>query len=149
MVSKEIKVKDGETISFSYKKTRHGPVLNNIAKQITGERPIAMSWIYTKLDNKIMDALYGISHSANIEDFKSALPKIHAPGLNVMYGDAEGNVAWWATAKLYQLPDSLSTKFVMDGASGENEVVRFLDFSENPSAINPPWHYVYSANKPA
>ncbi|WP_420322724.1 penicillin acylase family protein [Flagellimonas sp.] len=146
VVSREIKVKDGETVSFSYKKTRHGPILNNIAKQITGERPIAMSWIYTKLDNEIMDALHGISHSKNIDEFKSALPKIHAPGLNVMYGDAEGNVAWWATAKLYQMPDSLSTKFVLDGTTGENEPVRYLDFSENPSATNPPWHYVYSAN---
>jgi hypothetical protein len=24
------------------------------------------------------------------------------PGLNVMYGDAKGNVAWWATGKLYK-----------------------------------------------
>jgi penicillin amidase len=27
---------------------------------------------------------------------------ISAPGLNVMYGDAKGNVAWWATGKLYR-----------------------------------------------
>ncbi|WP_298790045.1 penicillin acylase family protein [uncultured Allomuricauda sp.] len=146
VITKDIKVKDGESISFSYKKTRHGPVLNNIAKQIKGERPMAMSWIYTKLDNEVMDALYGLSHSKNIDEFKNALPKIHAPGLNVMYGDAEGNVAWWATAKLYQMPDSLSTKFVLDGTTGENEPIRYLDFSENPSATNPPWNYVYSAN---
>ncbi|WP_136465691.1 penicillin acylase family protein [Flagellimonas onchidii] len=146
IVTKDIKVKDGGTISFSYKKTRHGPVMNNIAKQISGNRPIAMSWIYTKEDNRVMDALYGISHSENLDEFENALPKIHAPGLNVMYGDAEGNVAWWATAKLYQMPDSLSTKFVLDGTTGTQEPIRFLDFSENPSAINPPWNYVYSAN---
>jgi penicillin amidase len=63
-----------------------------------------------------------------------------------MYGDAEGNVAWWATAKLYQMPDSVSTKFILDGTSGEDEPLRYLDFSENPSAVNPPWNYVYSAN---
>ena len=63
-----------------------------------------------------------------------------------MYGDAEGNIAWWATAKLYQMPDSLSTKFVLDGSSGKQEPIRYLDFEENPHAINPPWDYVYSAN---
>ena len=145
-VTKTIKVKDADDISFTYKKTRHGPILNNIADQISGERPVAMSWIYTKLKNEVLHALYGISHATDIDGFKSALPKIHAPGLNVMYGDAKGNVAWWATAKLYQMPDSLSTKFVLNGPSGTEEPLRYLDFSENPSAINPPWHYVYSAN---
>ncbi|RDY61407.1 penicillin acylase family protein [Flagellimonas nanhaiensis] len=145
-VTKEIKVKDAEPVSFTYKKTRHGPVLNGIAKQITGDGPIAMDWMYTKIRNEVMHALYGISHAADINGFEEALPKIHAPGLNVMYGDAKGNVAWWATAKLFQMPDSVSTKFVLNGASGEEEPIRYLDFSENPSAINPPWHYVYSAN---
>ena len=145
-VSKTIKVKDGDDVSFTFKRTQHGPVVNNIADQISGERPVAMSWIYTKPKNEVLHALYGLSHANDLEEFESALPKIHAPGLNVMYGDAEGNVAWWATAQLYQMPDSLSTKFILDGASGKDEPVRYLDFSENPSAVNPPWNYVYSAN---
>ncbi|SNZ00117.1 penicillin acylase family protein [Flagellimonas pacifica] len=145
-VNKEIKVKDAEAVSFTYKKTRHGPVLNNIAKQITTKEPIAMSWVYTKPKNEVMDALYGISQAKNLRQFEHALPKIHAPGLNVMYGDAAGNVAWWAAAKLYQMPDSISTKFVLNGKTGREEPLRYLDFSENPSAINPPWNYVYSAN---
>jgi penicillin amidase len=145
-VSKTIKVKDDNPVDFEYKKTRHGPVLNKIANQISGERPVSMSWIYTKVANEVMDGLFGISHAQNITEFSEALPKIHAPGLNVMYGDAKGNVAWWATAKLYQMPDSVSTKFILDGTTGKEERLRFLDFSKNPHAINPPWNYVYSAN---
>ncbi|MEM8847989.1 MAG: penicillin acylase family protein, partial [Bacteroidota bacterium] len=146
VVNKTIPVKDGETVSFNYKKTRNGPIVNGIAKQVKGDRPIAMSWMYTNWENRVLDALYGISHAENLNEFQEALPKIHAPGLNVMYGDAEGNVAWWASAQLYQMPDSVSTKFVLDGTSGTQRPIRYLDFSENPSAINPPWNYVYSAN---
>ncbi|GMN05030.1 penicillin acylase family protein [Croceitalea sp. MTPC5] len=145
-VSKTIEVKDASPISFDYKKTRHGPVLNDFANQIQEEAPVAMSWIYTKLENEVLDALYGISHATNIDEFQKALPKIHAPGLNVMYGDKDGNVAWWASAKLYQMPDSVSTKFILDGTLGKAEPIRYLDFEENPQAINPPWKYVYSAN---
>ena len=145
-VTKTIKVKDGDDVSFTFKKSQHGPIMNDIADQISGERPVAMSWIYTKPKNEVLHALYGLSHATNLEEFQSALPKIHAPGLNVMYGDAKGNVGWWATAKLYQMPDSVSTKFILDGTSGKDEPIRYLDFSENPSAVNPPWHYVYSAN---
>ena len=34
----------------------------------------------------------------------------------------------------------------MDGATGLDDVKEFLDFSENPKAMNPEWNYVYSAN---
>ena len=146
VVSRLIKIKDSTDVSFSYRKTQHGPVMDSISKIIKDNRPISISWIYTKQENKVLDAFYEISHAKNIEQFEMALPKIHAPGLNMMYGDKEGNVAWWATAKLYQMPDSAQTKLIMDGSSGAYEPIRFLEFSENPSAVNPPWNYVYSAN---
>ena len=145
-VSKTIKVKDEEDVHFLYKRTIHGPILNGIADNISGDIPIAMSWIYTRVENKLFDAIYGMSHARNIQEFKKSLPMIHAPGLNIMYGDAEGNIAWWATAQLYQMPDSTNTKFFLDGSSGKQELLRYLDFSENPHAINPPYNYVYSAN---
>ncbi|GGW22493.1 penicillin amidase [Arenibacter certesii] len=145
-VTKTIPIKNGEDISFSYKKTAHGPILNGIIEEVNGEQPIAMSWIYTKMENKVMEALYGITHAQNLFEFQEALPKIHAPGLNLMYGDAAGNIAWFASAQLYKMPDGTHTKFILDGSSGKDEPLEYLDFSENPMAINPPWNYVYSAN---
>jgi penicillin amidase len=146
VVSRTIKVKDAEEVPFTYLKTVRGPVFNKIPNVAIGDRPISMSWIYTKLDNKVIDALYGISHASNIEEFSAALPNVHAPGLNTMYGDAEGNIAWWASGTLYELGDSTHTKFVMDGSKAQDRIKRYLDFSQNPQAINPPWEYVYSAN---
>ncbi|MGB5820531.1 MAG: penicillin acylase family protein [Saonia sp.] len=145
-LSKTIKVKDSEDVQFSYRTTARGPVLDGIVDQISGHRPVSMSWIYTKVENKLMDALYDMAYAGNLNEFQKALPQIHAPGLNVMYGDAKGNIAWWASAKLYQMPDSVHTKLLIDSSFGNNEPLRYLDFSENPHAINPPWNYVYSAN---
>jgi penicillin amidase len=99
-VSGSIKVKDAKDVTFNYKKTIHGPILNGTLDQITGDQPVSMSWTYTRLENRDLDALYGISQAKNISQFRSALPDIHSPGLNIMYGDAQGNVAWWASAKL-------------------------------------------------
>ncbi|SFW23022.1 penicillin acylase family protein [Cellulophaga fucicola] len=143
---KIIKVKGEDDVKFTVKSTRHGAVVNNVAASVTGEKPVTISWIYTKVENKLLSALYGMSHSETMNTFKRHLEDIHAPGLNIMYGDAEGNVAWWATAKLYRMPDSTNTKLVLDGASGKQERGEFLDFSENPHAENPTWNYVYSAN---
>jgi len=145
-VSKTIKVKDGEDVVFNSKKTHHGPIVNEVFDAITEKRPIAMSWVYTQVENQVMDAIYDLSHATDLAQFETGLPKIHAPGLNIMYGDNEGNVGWFATAKLYKMPDSVQTKFILDGASGDNDRLAFYDFSQNPQAVNPAWNYVYSAN---
>ena len=34
----------------------------------------------------------------------------------------------------------------MDGASGNDDIKEYLDFSKNPKALNPSWNFVYSAN---
>jgi penicillin G amidase len=144
--TKIIKIKDDKDTTFQVKVSKHGPIMNGLITHVIDERPIAMHWLYTQLENEMLEVSYGISHSKSINDFKQAVSKIHAPGLNVMYGDADDNIAWFASAKLYQLRDSLSSKTYLDGASGEDEIIEILDFSENPKAVNPKWNYVYSAN---
>lgn len=145
-VTKNIKVKDNESISFTYKTSIHGPVMNSILNQVKSEKPLAMWWIYTQEKNEVMSALHTMSSATDLASFKSGLPKIHAPGLNVMYGDAEGNVAWWASAKLYLMPKNTNSKFILDGSSSAQEPLDYLEFDKNPHAENPSWNYVYSAN---
>ncbi|MCG1036113.1 penicillin acylase family protein [Polaribacter sargassicola] len=144
--NKTILVKNAADTSYQVKVSKHGPVMNGLIEHIVDERSIAMNWIYTQLPNRVLDACYGISHAKSINDFKNSVAKIHAPGLNVMYGDAKDNVAWFSSAKLYQLRDSLSTKTYLNGASGKDEIVAYLPFEENPKAVNPDFNYVYSAN---
>ena len=146
IIDKTIKIKDNVDTTYQIRVSQHGPIMNDLIDQIKDDQPVAMYWLYTQLPNELMKVSYGMSHAESLNQFKNAAAKIHAPGLNVMYGDAKGNVGWFASAKLYQLRDSLSTKLYLDGSTGNDEVVEFLDFSENPKAINPSWNYVYSAN---
>ena len=141
-----IRVKNDQDTTIHVKESKHGPIMNGIVDFIKKERPVAMQWIYTRHKNELLDVAYSLSHATNLEDFKKGASKIHAPGLNIMYGDADNNIAWFAAGKLYKYRDSLYTKVILDGASGRDEIQRFLDFEENPQAINPKWHYVYSAN---
>ncbi len=143
---KTIKVKDAPDTTFTVKNSRHGPLMNDLIEHIDDGRPIAMHWIYTQLKNEILEVNHGISHSTSLEDFKNSAKNLHAPGLNMMYGDAKGNVAWFASAKLYELRDSLSTKTYLNGSTGKDEILEILPFKENPKAINPEQGYVYSAN---
>jgi penicillin amidase len=146
LVDKTIHVKNAIDTNFQVKVSRHGPIMNGLIKHVIDERPIAMNLIYTQLPNEMLEVSYGISHANSMRDFKKSVAKIHAPGLNVMYGDAKDNIGWFSSAKLYQLRDGLSSKTYLNGASGNDEIIEYLPFEENPQAINPTWKYVYSAN---
>ncbi|OUL61352.1 penicillin acylase family protein [Flavobacterium sp. AJR] len=144
---KVIKVKDSSDVIVDVKISRHGPVMNGLIEDLkNSNKPIAMSWVYTQQPIKILDAVYGLSHAKNKNDFKKAVSLVAAPGLNVMYGDAKGNVGWWATGTLYKHNKGVNPNFILDGASGKDDIAEYLDFSKNPSAENPKWGYVYSAN---
>ena len=145
-VQKTIKIKDAPDTTFTVKISRHGPIMNNLLKQIDDERPIAMQWIYKKTDNQIIDVGYQISHAKSLHDFKEGAKLLHAPGLNMMYGDAKDNIAWIASGKLYKYRDLINTKLYLDGASGKDEIVSYIDFEDNPQSINPASNYVYSSN---
>ena len=141
-----IKVKGEEDVSFTVRTGKHGPIMNDLLEVISLEEPVAMDWIYTRLENEMLQVSYEISHAKSLADFRNGVSKIHAPGLNIMYGDAKGNIAWFGAAKLYSRADGVHSKFILDGADPTQDHLKFLDFDENPQAINPRWDYVYSAN---
>jgi penicillin amidase len=143
---KTIKVKDSSDVNLTIKVSQHGPIMNDLLTGLKSDKPVAMSWIYTQQPIHSIEAIYAISHAKSMSDFQKGVALIAAPGLNVMYGDAKGNVGWWATGKLYKHSNGVNTNFILDGANGKDDSLEYLDFSKNPSAVNPDWNYVYSAN---
>ena len=141
-----IKVKDSSDVVFEVRETQHGPIMNDLLDGIKGTKPVAMSWIYTQQNNLILESVYSLSHSKNLNDFRKGVSLIAAPGLNIMYGDAKGNIAWNTSGKLYKLDKSVNSNFILNGTNGIDDKKEFLDFSKNPHALNPSWNYIYSAN---
>lgn len=147
IVSKTIKVKGEEDVTFDIKTSIHGPIMNKFIGFEDSKQAIAMNWIYTNSDeDSMLEATYELAHSKNLEDFKRGASKIIAPGLNVMYGDADNNIAWFASGKLYKHIHNVNTKSILNGSNGLDDKIEYIDFKDNPQAINPSWNYVYSAN---
>ncbi|HAI77428.1 MAG TPA: penicillin acylase family protein [Microscillaceae bacterium] len=143
-----IKVKGSTDVKLQIKTTRHGPILNEALEILkrTSQAPISAWWTYTKLDNLALQTAYQIAKLSSLDEARQLAAQIHAPGLNVMYGDTKGNVGWWGAARYLKLPEGTNPKFILDGASGKDTPLGYYEFSENPQAENPPWGYVYSAN---
>lgn len=142
-----IKVKGEKDTVLIVKTSRHGPIINGIV-QNTAEivNPVALSWQLLLSENKAVQAAYALNHASTFNEAQKAVSMFSSPGLNVMYGDVDGNIAWWAAAKLPIRPPHVLSKLFMDGASGNDEYLGYYDFEKNPHAINPPWGFVYSAN---
>ncbi|MCK5906437.1 MAG: penicillin acylase family protein [Flavobacteriales bacterium] len=142
-----IKVKGGEPIEFEISETDHGPIINEVLGSLKDSEPIAMWWIYNQYEeNKLVEGSYLFSRGSGMEEVREGASLIHAPGLNIMYGDEIGNIAWWASAKLPIRSKGLDSKEIIDGTNPDNDIKGWYDFSKNPQAINPERGYVYSAN---
>ncbi|MEO8517331.1 MAG: penicillin acylase family protein [Flavobacterium sp.] len=143
---KIIKVKDSTSVTLNVKESVHGPIINDLISDFKTTKPVAFSWIYTQQPNKILEAVYGLSRAKSMPEFQHAISYIVAPGLNIMYGDAKNNVAWFTSGKLYKLEKGVNPNFILNGANGIDDKKEFLDFSQNPATINPSWNYVCSSN---
>lgn len=141
-----IKVKGQADVILEVKSSRHGPLINGIVDQVDAGSPVAICWQLLEGYNHDLQAIYQLSHADNFDDVRAAASMIEAPGLNLMYGDIKGNIAWFAVAKLPIRPAHVQSKLFLDGSSGTDEYLGYYSFDKNPQAVNPPWGYVYSAN---
>lgn len=143
-----IKVKGQDPVEFEVKETVHGPIMNAVVKEIAAltQNPVSSWWVYILEPSKAMEALYQINHAETMQQVADAAALIHAPGLNIMYGDKAGNIAWWAAAKLPIRAEKVHSKIFADGSDPDSQPKGWYPFTENPQSINPPSGFVASAN---
>jgi len=143
-----IKIKNEEPVSFEVRSTHHGAIINNIVEEVdsTFTNPISVYWTYNHFPATTIQAAWQMAFAKNIKEMQSGASLINAPGLNIVYGDAEGNIAWWAAAKLLEYHKNVNTKLILDGTLVEHDPTDTIPFEENPHSINPACNYIFSAN---
>lgn len=142
-----IKVKGEADVKLPVKQSRHGVVMNGSFDKIDNEKePIALWWIYHQFPSRSLEMFYELAHAKTAVEAREAASKLTSPGLNIMWGDTEGNIAWWAAGKLPKRPSTVNPMLILDGSTGKDDPLGWLDFSENPQILNPKRGMLYSAN---
>ncbi|EAY27611.1 penicillin acylase family protein [Microscilla marina] len=142
-----IKVKGGEDVKLLVKSTQRGPIINDVLPALTKEdQPISMFWVYNKFPNTLLKSSYDLSLAKTPQEAQKAASQLVSPSFNMMYGDKNGNIAWFASARLIKRRPGINSKFLLDGTSTRNEPLGYYDFSKNPQSINPKSGYVATAN---
>ncbi len=143
LITETIKVKDSSDVTITVRKTERGSIINDYIKD-AGDKPISVFWTFTHIPIETVLAFYELNNSNNIEDVKNAASKISSPGLNIMYGDKLGNIAYWAAGKITKFKDSIfQSDRIQEHEKGD---ISFYNFKNNPKSVNPSSGFVYSSN---
>ncbi len=144
-----IHIKDSADVRIQCRTSAHGPVCSDVMKDFIdfGSNPVSACWTFLREPNRLVEVTYGLAHSRSLDEFRKVVSTLSAPGLNILYGDIENNIAWWAAAKIVQRAENADPSFVLDGSSGDQDWLGYYDFNLNPSSVNPVSGYVYSSNQ--
>lgn len=141
-----IVIKDQEPEKLILKRSAYGPIINEIINMQAPTTPIAMWWAFLETENPVLEAFYELNRANTLKKARKAASKIHAPGLNILWANADGDIAWWAAAKIPIRHHSAQPAFILDSQSAASQKRGFYPFSDNPHEENPARGYIVSAN---
>ncbi|WP_409298104.1 penicillin acylase family protein [Pseudomonas sp. KCJK8993] len=142
----QIAVKGQAPVTLTLRQSPHGPIINDMLGSTVGKAPIAMWWGFLETPNPILDGFYQLNRADTLPKVRAAAAKVHAPGLNIVWANAKGDIGWWAAALLPKRPAGAKPSFILDGSTALADKDGFYPFSANPQEENPARGYIVSAN---
>ncbi|MGZ9709029.1 penicillin acylase family protein [Pseudomonas sp. GNP013] len=142
----QIAVKGQEPVTLTLRRSPHGPIINSVLGDNSGTTPIAMWWAFLDTDNRSLEGFYELNRADTLAKARAASSKVSAPGLNIVWANAKGDIGWWAAAQLPMRPPGVNAGMILDGSTPEGDKLGFYPFSANPQEENPARGYVVSAN---
>jgi penicillin amidase len=158
----EIQVKGSETAIEEVIITRHGPIINALVEDLSGDlasvfadggeepgspvgcAPLALRWTALEPDTMI-ESVFAMLRARDCVEFREAMRGWTTPAQNVVYADVEGNIA-------YSLPGKVPIRAQGDGLvpvpgwTGDYEWTGYVRYEELPHLLNPPRGYIATAN---
>jgi penicillin amidase len=148
VVHDTIPVKGSKAVPFDIRYTLHGPLLNTVLSTITAKKnvPVSLWWAPMHFKTTSIEALYLINNATDLKSFRKGVSLVDVVGLNVVYGDKDDNIAWWAAGRIPIHPAGVNPRLILDGASGKADITGYYPFEKNPQAVNPPEGILNTSN---
>lgn len=147
-IKERIKVKGSTDISFTVKESPRGPIINDVVEATkSNAKPISLYWEFANIENEFMSAFHELSIATSLEKARSAVSKIRSPGLNVIYANDSGDIAWWTAGRFVEWgKNSPGSRLLLDAKNPLNHINKYHPFSWNPKIENPESGIIVSAN---
>ena len=144
VVNELIQVKGGASVTEQVVITRHGPIINTLSPELSGDTPLALRWTALEPYN-LMTALAGMNAAKDCTQFTQALRHWSVPPQNVVSADVHGNIAY-TLAGYIPIRQAGDGRLPVPGWTGEYEWQGYIPFEELPHLFNPPTGYIATAN---
>ncbi len=137
-----IHVKGGDDVHVDVVLTRHGPIISSLFPGET--RHLALKWnIYDP--GLVQIPFFDINSAQNWQQFRTAFSRYGAPSQNVVYGDVDGHIGYFANGKIPIRTNSDAVAPV-PGNDNSHEWSGYIPFDQLPSAYDPPSGILATAN---
>lgn len=145
----EIRVRGrAEPVPLEVVVTRHGPLIHGVLDAGGGERPdvpLALRWTALMSPATEPAAILGMNRARDWREFREALRYFQAPPQNVVFGSADGTIAYRAQGliPIRRRGDGL---LPVPGWTSQYEWSGFIPFEQLPEVVNPPEGFIATAN---
>ena len=139
-----IGVRNGEPVQFEVDRTVHGPV---IEWDLAHDRAYSIKYAGSDLEGgelREASGLLEIYRASNFREFARAIESLIL-NVNVLYGDNEGNIAYWHAGRHPIRPKGADSRLPVPG-TGKYEWLGYIPHHELPHSRNPDQGYLVSWN---
>lgn len=143
-VAETLRVRGGASLVYRRHRTAHGPVVETGRTPDSGRVPV-LRWVAQDSPSDEVSALVRMGRARDYESFASAITGFRSPEQNVVYADADGNIAYFLAG---HVPVRLRGDGTLPtaGWTEEGRWLRYLSAAELPRALNPPGGVIVTAN---
>jgi penicillin amidase len=137
-----IPVKGQAPVDVTLKFTRHGPVVHEDPQR---HRAYSLRWVGSEPGAAGYLGALSIHQARNWKEFQRGVEQWKLPSLNLVYGDVDGNIGYHGVGltPFRKIGDGL---LPVPGSTLLYEWERFLPMSVLPHYLNPPQHFIATAN---
>ena len=139
-----IAVRGEADVSITVRASRHGPIVSDVIDAEQSE-PLALRWTALDADDTSPQGLIKLDAARNWDDFLDAAQDIHAPQQNVVYADVDGNIGFYAPARV-PIRKAGDGAAPVAGWTGEYDWIGYIPFEALPHSFNPPRGVIVTAN---
>jgi penicillin amidase len=142
VLQERIPVKGQEDYVARLRYSRHGPV---VFQDTLRNKAYAVRCAWMEPGGSPYLASLRMDQAASWEEFREACTYSHIPGENMVWADVDGNIGWQAVG-IAPIRPNFSGLVPVPG-DGRFEWADYLPIAEKPHEVNPPRHYIATANQ--
>lgn len=134
-----IKVRGVGDVHLTVRRTRHGPVIGE-----DGKYQLALRWTALE-DHALTFAFLRMARAGTWQEFTDAIRHFTGPEQNMVYGDVDGNIGYYAPAWV-PVRKQGDGSLPVGGDTDDHEWLGYIPFEDLPHAYNPPGGIIATAN---